>query len=178
MRQESSNLDHEDMVLRREDLLRRHFLICSREHPVKHMEPEAIAHFQDLLSQVKYKNWEFTLVFFDDMLIFQVLGRVNDVSTGNPIANYGPPYPLCPNMDDEFFIDFVFRAILEQEMHEAAEYFIFKNIRVYYPHDSSGQPLDKVWSLQARKNKRERSVPVSSTNSMNMKSRSLLEDVN
>src|ERR1700733_7422149 len=133
-------LDINGTVLDRIDLMRSHAKVCPRVHPVRNIAPSTIEHFTELLSHIKYKDWEFKLRLFDGMLMFQVLCKVDDVSTGKPFENYGPPYPLCPDFDDDSFVDFVFRAVLQQEMHETAEYFVFKGMRVYYPHDPSGQP--------------------------------------
>jgi hypothetical protein len=141
----------EEVIVESGKLLQHHETICALRHPGRNIEKPTRERFEAVLAQISYRHWEFVLNTVKGVLLFQVLAKVMDSTTGEPLVNYGFPYPLCPNMDDEFLVDLVFRCVKELEAHEAAEVFRYRDERVYFPHEASGKPLLEMLSLSARK---------------------------
>jgi len=141
---------HKKPILCCPDLIREHAAECPRKHPVENIDSATIARFQNLFSKISYRDWGIELLQHRGSAIVQVHARVAHVSSADIFDNYGPPYTLCPEMDDDFLIDFIFEAIKEMEIHEIAEYFFFEGHKIYCPHNSLGKPLPEVESMRYR----------------------------
>jgi hypothetical protein len=130
-------------------LLAEHERGCPRSHPVKDMNEESIARFQQLASRIVYRDWKVQVHSNNGQPRIQICTIVPDALNGQPIQNNGRPVPLCPEMSDAFFIDLAFELIKEFELHETAENFKVDGVRLYYPHAPSGQPLRCVNGARA-----------------------------
>jgi hypothetical protein len=130
-------------------LIAEHNASCRRAHPVKDLGPECIDRFRELLSNIAYRDWAVRVHYRDSLVQMQICTTMPDTETSVPMENNSRLLPLCPEMSDGFVIDLAFELIKEFELHEAAERFRVNGVRLYYPHDPSGQPLREVRSMRS-----------------------------
>lgn len=131
-------------------LLSEHSRNCPLQHPVSAVDEDVQKYFQAILERIEYKDWKLRTYQIHETTVMQLMTRMPDVLTGEPMQNNSRMLPLCPNMSASFLVDLAFELIKEFELHEVAERFTLMGIRPYYPHDSAGRPIREVISMRAR----------------------------
>jgi len=97
--------------------------------------PDQIGRLRDIASKIKYRDWTIHVKESGTGNIsIQVEARVIDTVNGKPVSNFGPPHKVRAEMDDHAVVSLIFHAIKETEMHEVAENFYFKGIKLFDPH--------------------------------------------
>jgi hypothetical protein len=135
-------------------LLLEHERVCGLSHPAK-CDDAARDRIRGVAGRIHSPGWRFKI---QDLptgeLVLRAAVQVKDIATGSDFENFGPPYVMCPAMDETFLVDFLFDVIMELQWHEIAEMFYFDGRRVFYPHDPSGAPLYRVptWAHQVETN--------------------------
>jgi hypothetical protein len=131
-----------------DELMFEHFATCERSHPVRDADAESLSRIQWVAARVRYRDWAVRVKGREGMILMQVCTTMPDVVSGDLIENNGRPVLLCPAMSDGFLVDLAFGLVREIELHESAEKFMVDNSRIYYPHESSGRPLQEVAAMR------------------------------
>lgn len=129
-------------------MLDEHRCACDSEHPSPADAGDA-ARLRGLTEKIVYRDWTPLIRLHATAAYLQISAVVKNSTGEGSIRNNTRPVALCPRMSDGFVVDLIFELIKEFELHEAAENFLFDGRRVYFPHDTSGMPLQEVASLRS-----------------------------
>ena len=91
-----------------------------------------IERIENLVSQIKYKDWDIIVAPMGGGHSIQVVLSSFDPQTGAPWR--GRKWYISNFMTDEEIVSTIFKAILTAEEHECRENFLFKGKAIYGPH--------------------------------------------
>ena len=90
---------------------------------------------ENILNDIKYKNWEFLLIEENKILFLQVkfiekcaCGRNKDM------IHYCRKWRISPNITKSELVQLAFLAIMTAEEHEIRENFKYKSAAIFAPH--------------------------------------------
>lgn len=90
--------------------------------------------FQNLLSQIEYKDWRFVLGNTGSHQFLQIRFLAADAHTGELAEQSSRKYLLSEHMTDSEFVQTVFLAVKIAEEHEIRETFKFRDGTPFAPH--------------------------------------------
>lgn len=99
--------------------------------------------FRELLSKVKYKDWQFTVGEDGDRPYLQLKFAACDSKTGEETHWSARKWFLSPHMTPSEVIQTAFKAVLTAEEHEAREQFQYRCRAIFGPHFN----VDKLWEV-------------------------------
>lgn len=93
---------------------------------------EALKRIERIVSEIKFRNWQF--VVDENPLTLRVIVDGVDNRTGKPITLKGRKWLLKPRMLDGEIVQTAFLAVATAEEHERREGFTFQGEAVFDPH--------------------------------------------
>ncbi len=105
---------------------------------------------QKILSDCKYKDWQFHLTAKGDGYLFQIRfwGECN--FTGKRELQHCRKWYISPHMCESEIVNTVFFACKVAEEHEVREQFRYKNTAVYNGHISIGWLAENGFPIETR----------------------------
>ena len=93
-----------------------------------------LQYIQQLLENVRYKDWRFQVLTRGDHLFLRVIFEAPDLVTKNPEIQKGRNWYLSPWMTGSEILNTAFLAVKTAEEHEMRESFRYKGKAIYGPH--------------------------------------------
>jgi len=102
----------------------------------------------DLLKEIQYKDWIFTLIEENDILFLQVsFIRASAFDETRIMKHFGRKWRISPRTSKSEFVQTAFVAIITAEEHEIREDFKYKGAAIFAPHYN----VDALISLYEKK---------------------------
>jgi hypothetical protein len=104
---------------------------------VKGVNMQTFETIQSILSEVKYKDWEFRVKSKGDGWTLQIIFFAPDNDNPDPellFEQHCRKYYLSPYMTKSEIVRTAFLAVRQAEEHEMCELFLYKGQRIFNPH--------------------------------------------
>jgi hypothetical protein len=95
-----------------------------------------LAHIQDILSRIVYKDWTFKTGIMGDGSYIQACFMASDNNNpdSEPTAQCGSKWYVSTHAIDQEVVRTAFKAIRDAEFHELCEQFLYRGVRIFNPH--------------------------------------------
>lgn len=93
--------------------------------------------FKEILSKIKYKNWELIPLSYDDCFVLQWAFYEKDVTQPKDLEMYNQKcrkWFISKHSTPTEIIRTAWLAVQQAEIHEASESFTYNDVRLFDPH--------------------------------------------